>query len=282
MKTRQFRQLGGLRAADRDRLVAEGLAAIAANVSQIAGEMAKCAEFKSRRASRLLYNIGREEAGKFLALIDVYRSPGSSQATTARQFARAGSHLAKLVYAQMADYSIASRTELISAIDHHRRALYLDGPNDDDWVFRNDLLSQREEALYVDLIDAEGTLEWWPPMDDFGEFIPPASMRLVLALAGTGLVGERGFKALGRAWRDFDPSAESHCGDWSARTRAALMGCAPEKAADENWTAEAAMAADRWPMPLVEIEIELAPVSLEDLQAKRARSEKARMEDYGG
>ena len=68
--------------ADRTASVCVGLSVIAANVcEQLMAELEACKASDLRRASVLLANLGREEAGKFLILIDIYRSPGSVQET---------------------------------------------------------------------------------------------------------------------------------------------------------------------------------------------------------
>jgi hypothetical protein len=42
--------------------------------------------------------------------------------------------------------------ELQEYVDNHREEFYLDGPNDVDWIFRNEVLEGREGALYVDYV----------------------------------------------------------------------------------------------------------------------------------
>lgn len=159
MKTRQFRQLAGLSFNARLPLLVEGLEVIGANIAAIAAELEELgARPATNRAARLLSNVGQEEAGKFLVLIDSCRSPSSDASTIACQFDRARNHLAKLIYAQIADYSIASQEELLGAVERHRQALHLDGPNDFDWIFQNELIAEREGALYVDLVESEGEL----------------------------------------------------------------------------------------------------------------------------
>jgi AbiV family abortive infection protein len=143
MKTRQFKKLAGLSPARRASLVVEGLVGIGDNVGRLVEELEKCNAAGAYRSARLLRNVGREEAGKFLVLIDAWRALDADAKTISRQFARAGAHLSKLIYAQIADYSIASQSELVDAVNRHRQGSYLDGPNDHDWIFRNDLLSER-------------------------------------------------------------------------------------------------------------------------------------------
>lgn len=282
MKTRQFKQLAGLPRAKRVPLVVEGLTAIGANIAKLVEELEQCNEAEAYRSARLAHNVAREEAGKFLVLVDAYRASAKDQAMISRQFARAGDHLSKLLYAQMADYSIGSRKELHSAVTRHRQALYLDGPNGCDWVFRNDLLSERESALYVDLVDSEGALEWWTP-HDYPMGVPaPASVRLVQALLTTGLVSPAGFQALQDAWRGFDPLAESHCWEWAERTRCALHAFPDENVDEGHWTGDAGYVADHWPMPLVQFDLDEAEVTVDALVSQRQqRYETEMMEEYG-
>jgi hypothetical protein len=167
----------------------------------LAGDLDACTNAGARSAVRLVENQAREEAGKFLLLMDVARHPAIEPKELSDHLARAGRHLPKLSYAQMADYSIALRGEMASAIDRHRRKPYLDGPNDIDWIFRNELIEERENPMYVDLVEAEGgELVWWLPRRDDAFGVVPLSVRLVLAVQDLGLVSPEGFAALGGAW----------------------------------------------------------------------------------
>jgi hypothetical protein len=272
MRPRQFQQLAGLPIRDRDALVVEGLQAIGRNVSAISAELQACDDPVLSHAARLLRNVGREEAGKFLVLLDVYRAPGADQEKRSRQFRRAGDHLCKLIYAQIADYSIGSSTELLDAVALHRKELHLDGPNDVDWIFRNDLLMEREGALYVDLIDHEGELAWLEPHRIELHPSTPTSMRLVQALSACGIDTLDGLHALTQAWTAFDAAEYSHCSAWGERTRAALAALGAPEVEDDTWRAARWLAIDRWPMPMVDVSVEQERVDLETLRERRQRA----------
>lgn len=282
MKTRQFKQLAGVSPVRRAVLVVEGLDAIASNVAKLVEDLEKCNVEGAYRAARMVRNVGREEAGKFLVLIDAWRAPEVDARTLSRQFARAGDHLPKLIYAQIADYSIASQRELVGAVSRHRQELYLDGPNDHDWIFRNALLSERENALYVDLVEAEGKLEWWSPHDHEMWEPVPRSMELVTALRSTGLVSVDGLAALREAWTGFDPHQDSHCQDWIRRTQQALRAFPNRNVESGRWTPGAFFAADRWPMPMVELEVEQERTTVDEIVVERAAAYEAFLEsEYG-
>lgn len=269
MKTRQFKKLAGAPRSQQVDLVLEGLTAIGANVSALSDELEKCNKARAFRSARLVCNAGREEAGKFLILIDAWRAPGAEQRAMSKQFARAGDHLSKLIYARIAEYAIASQAELLRAVESHRKSRYLDGPNDYDWIFRNDLLSERENALYVDLVDAEGKLEWWMTSDDEMSTPVPSSMRLVGELLASQLVSPAGLRALQEAWRGFDAHEDSHCQDWQDRTARALSTFPDTNVQGGRLNAGASFIARRWPMPMVELRVEQDIVSVEALVAER-------------
>lgn len=271
LKTRQFARLAGISRRERDSLILDGLVMIAQNVAALSASLERCVKSGAHKSARLTYNAGREEAGKFLVLIDLYRAPHADQATLARQVKRCGNHLGKLLYAQMADYAIASQGELVAAIDGHRQGLYLDGPMDFDFIFRNDLLSEREHALYVDLVDIEGQLKWRGPRDESKRgLMVPRSMRLVQSIVRAGIVSTAGLQALGEAWTGFQPHAETHCSEWIERNRRAIAEALPDQGiGQDDWSAHAAFVADRWPMPMVELDLDLIDLTVEELVVQR-------------
>ena len=211
-------------------------------------------------AAELLIGVAGEEAGKSLILLDLYRSPAASQKTMSRQLKRASQHLPKLLYRQVVDYQIASRNELISALERHRLERYLDGPNDVDWVFRNDLIAWRENDMYVDLVRTESGLEWRLPLPYNPWTVVPSAVRLVLALQDANLFSPEALARLSAVWADFDPTVDSRFAEWSARTEASLLG-APASSVD--------VAKELWPMPMTELDLELIPVSYEEISQAR-------------
>lgn len=269
MKTRQFNRLAGLPRDRRRELVLEGLLDIGENVAILGDELERCNAARAFRAARLVHNAGHEEAGKFLVLVDVFRAPEAGQAAIARQFRRAGDHLSKLIYAQMSDYSIGSQSELVKAVDHHRKGLYLDGPNDYDWIFRNELLSERERALYIDLVDAEGSLQWWTPVDYEMPIPVPFSIRLVRDLMSTELLTPAGLEVLEEAWTGFDAQKECHCTEWQRRTEEALLTFPQANESEGTLNASADFITRHWLMPMVELAVEIQKVSQDELVARR-------------
>lgn len=276
MKTRQFKQLAALNPRDRTEAILEGLELIAESVALMIDEIDRCAEAKAFRANRVMRNAGREEAGKFLLLLDLYRTASPSQKLVSDHLKLAGNHTVKLVYAQMADFSIGHRKEMVEAIDAHRQRLYLDGPNDFDWIVQNHLIAEREGALYVDYVESEGAFEWSGPSETDWAMTPCGSMYLVTAIAQTGLLTVDGLGHLKEAWASFDPKKNTYFNEWADRTRTAIDTAAPEDIRDEAWAAATGTAIELWPMPI--IELKLTPdddVTEAGLIAERAGLEEA-------
>jgi AbiV family abortive infection protein len=282
MKTRQFRQLANKTFTQRLPLLIEGLEALTVNLDQLAADFDASVDAKAYRAAEMLRNVAREEAGKFLILIDSCRAPDSSPQHLSRQFARAGNHLAKLIYDQIADYSIASQGELLRAVEKHRQQLHLDGPDDYNWILPNELIAERESSLYVDLVAAEGVLGWSYPLAAEEPLGLPKSIRLVDSLRKTGMISPAGLTALHDAWGGFNPAADTHYAEWAERTREALNAVASRHGVGEDWSAAARLVVDIWPMPMVAIDIEMVEVNAAALAKRREELSTAWLADQLG
>ena len=73
-------------------------------------------------------------------------------------------------------------------MDVLRTSHYLDGPNDIDWIFRNEIEARREELLYVDYVSSDNGDRWQSPQqwDIVGIGPPPTAVELVGAMHRTG------------------------------------------------------------------------------------------------
>lgn len=282
MKSRQFRQLASGPKDRRRRLLIEGLNAIAEHVANLANQAEAANEAQAFHAAKLVTNVATEEAGKFLLLLDGHRVQ-IGQKELGDHYHRAGDHLAKLLYAQMADYRIADYAELVEAVNRHRRRFHLDGPNEVDFIMPNDLISRRETPMYVDLIDAEGTLEWWTSYPEDWGVLPGTAINLVLWIAESGLVSSEGLDALQSGWCDFDPASEDHCQDWAKRTRSALMTLFDNVSYGDDLTRLAWRIADEWPMPMVSLDLsEDDSMKIRDMQDARRRHEERQLAEWYG
>jgi hypothetical protein len=151
-----------------------------------------------------------EEAAKFHILLDAARCPRNPQDIFARQLKYFSQHLARGLYAMCYNWHPMDLAETKGHIDRERQTLYLDGPNDIDWIFRNDVERRREEAMYVDYVayrDAYRDEHIWhcPNPQLLRMYIPvilPAVLRAADALYHIGVTQPAAVRSIAETWRD--------------------------------------------------------------------------------
>lgn len=94
-------------------------------------------------ACRVLATIAEEEASKVLILLDAVRCPRLPSDRLSNQVGRFNDHFAKGLYARSCWYRPTTLGQLQEYINHDRDQFYLDGPNDVDWIFRNEIIQAR-------------------------------------------------------------------------------------------------------------------------------------------
>ena len=143
--------------------VAEGLTLILGDACRLQSGAASLAQAKQFHASRVLQLVAEEEASKALILLDAVRCPRHPGDRFANQLGRFNDHLAKGLYARACSLRPATLAQLQEYLNSYRQEFYLDGPNDVDWIFRNDVISRREEVLYVDYVATDDGRSWIDP-----------------------------------------------------------------------------------------------------------------------
>jgi len=135
--------------------VAEGMGLLVEHVGALERAAERLRSEETPRGVEAITAIADEEAGKFLILLDVARCAYLDAAKKRDQLKRCADHIAKGIYARVADIRPADFSELVRYVDLLRRSYYLDGPNDVDWLFRNEIMAEREERLYVDYVETD-------------------------------------------------------------------------------------------------------------------------------
>ena len=138
-----------------DRLfneVSEGIKLIVQNAIKF-DDAAQCLHREKQfRVSDIIRGFSEEEAAKVLILIDLIRCPLEQQQKV-KVANRFYNHLIKRIYASTCSYPrIASFGEFTKLIEMDCRPYHLGGPNNVDWIFRNSITAEREQALYVDYV----------------------------------------------------------------------------------------------------------------------------------
>ncbi len=159
--------LGAKPRAERLRLIGDGLPVLLASAQEL-DDAEKQLPREHQRARAILIGQAEEEAAKILILLDAVRCPPKRQKAFNRTLGNFYNHLARLIYAAASGWHAATLPELARYVDHDRTSHYLDGQYGPEFLFRNDLLDEREGFLYADLIDHDGDLEWRKPGPRFG------------------------------------------------------------------------------------------------------------------
>lgn len=273
----QPRALGRILQLDRSRrfaVIAEGLglltehvAALQRNIVHLAGTT------DGQRGTAVLAAQADEEAAKILILLDLVRMDQSDEAI-GRQLRRFYNHLARCIYSEMARMRPATFAEVRRLVETMRRSHFLDGPNDVDWIFRNQLLAQREESLYVDYVHEEDGDRWVSPAaNDVPPFGPsPALPNLVAALHRLGCTSRPGLDVIAEAWvkRPIDDS--THWAAIAATNRSIVTtlidnGIASAEASPNDTS----VVINQWPFPMSALDLSQRKVPLSDLQDERDR-----------
>nr|MDE0500644.1 hypothetical protein [bacterium] len=182
--------------------------AIASHVDSLVGAAIRCDKAGDGVAAEVLMAIARDEAGKFLVLLDAARIPYTDKARMTSQLKRAGSHLAKSLYFEMTDLRPATLSEVERYLAEARRSHYLDGSNDADWIFRNRALADREDVMYVDYQQTDEGFIWHrPSVSQFrtGLFVPQG-FRLLAEMSTAGFCNPAGLEVVNNIWRDVVPT----------------------------------------------------------------------------
>lgn len=206
MKAKAIRDLTQLGEPDFYSSVAEGLGLIIANVERLRQAALTLAKSDQYHGSRLLNTIAEEEAAKFLILVDAVRCPKEPGKRLSDQLGRFNNHLAKGLYARACNYRPGSLGELQHYLNIDRDDFYLDGPNECDWIFRNEIIQSREGQFYVDYVGRDDGHAWSDPAllsTYLGPSPEPASVSVARMLFNVGLSRAEAIATVADVWRSF-------------------------------------------------------------------------------
>jgi hypothetical protein len=260
---------------DRLDVIAEGLPLLVENVATLSGDLESLRTAERKRGLWMLAGQADEEAAKALILLDLVRMNQQDRPGMTRQIGRFYNHLARCIYAEMAQMNPADFAEVRRMVESMRPSHYLDGPNDVDWIFRNHLLAVREERLYVDYIHEEEGNRWITPAtnDDvlFGG-PSPAVRDLIAAMDRLGCMSRPGLTAVAEAWQGQTIQDSTHWQEIVAINRSIVDGLfEKDLASDEATDDDACRLIDHWTFPLGELDISELKVSRAELQAEKER-----------
>jgi hypothetical protein len=275
IQARALKSLMQLPVTKRLDAIAEGLGLLVEHVTTLTKDLVYLSEGKRPRGALVLETQSQKEAAKVLILLDLVRLGWRDPIKVNVQIERFYDHLSRCIYAEVAKMRPADFAEVRRMVEDMRQAYYLDGPNDVDWIFRNQLLSSREDGLYVDYVRYEDVAAWTTPArydDVVGFHADSAVQRQVIALHRLGVTSRRGLEVLADTWAGQvieDATRWSVVADLNAEMLARLdeEGAAMPGAKD----AYSRRVISQWTFPLHSLDLTESDVKLKDLRELREK-----------
>ena len=195
------------------RMVASGIDHLVANILRFDAAAQRASDDGDESIASLLGSFADEEAAKVLILMDAVRCPQPK--ARARTLKRWHSHQWKGIYVRACYWRPVDLPEVAAYIEQELQPYYLDGPLDVDWIFPNEIISQRERQIYVDLVEdlaesGQSSPEpYWVAPNDFtssiGGYRRSTCVEIAHSLHAHGITTERGISRVADIWQPIDP-----------------------------------------------------------------------------
>ena len=274
MRTRAIQDLAKLPEKEFFDEISEGLSLVADNAIRINSDAQALFNNKQMRGARVLTVFAEEEAAKFLILLDAVRCPRTPQIRLCKHLGKYYSHLAKGLYAECCNWRPATFAELKDGIMRESHDYYLDGPNDIDWIFKNNIIQSREDTLYVNYAENDGTHYWQSPgqFDTMFNFYSlPASVVLVTTLHNVGCTKPESLKVIADRWFDVPITDDLTWRTVQDTNIAILEEMESCLILNDQPSSEYSCVANKWPFPLYDLE-------LKEIKVDKAQLEQVRRE----
>ncbi len=281
--TRQILRLEQMTEISKREAISHGLTKIAENVRSLLSEVDHI-EKRAARAATILTHIAAEEAGKGFILVDYMRPYGNvSREMRSQHLKNVYSHLARGIYVKYYESRPDTFGEVQAIVNGYRVSHYLDGPNDVDWIFRNEIEEERERELYVDLVSDEEGIKWSSPTDwwkRYGmvrdltgfETLRPRICDLFLLMSEVGLFSEKVLAIMAKTWKEVTVSSTTRWGTYLAINQAFVKECEAKALLSSGATGEASdRITDEFLYPLCGLDLQVTRVTADELQERRDR-----------
>ncbi|WP_280260080.1 hypothetical protein [Nocardia abscessus] len=265
MKPRALVRILNLPRAERNAVLAEGMRLLAEHVAELHADAGLLDE-KGRTRGRAVVDIfAAEQAASYLILLDLARVGWNNDALAREQIRRFADHLARGLYLEAYEASPADLAEIEKYLRFFRRDLFLDGPNDDDWVFRREIDDRRESSLYVDYVAYEHENAWVSPAGWRTETRERNTViDLVTHLSNLGMNNTDALDIAADAWEGIDITDRSLHWQTVKRINAEVIGALPvtPEATDTDRRRGVAL----WIHPLNSLDLTPIKVTMKELR----------------
>jgi AbiV family abortive infection protein len=283
---RSLRRIVNTPIPDRNAIIAEGLALLTEHIGQLRLGMDHLTAASQHRTAAILDMIAAEEAAKVLILLDIVRLGWKDSEAVNRQISYFSSHVSRGIYARLAEANLGHFGEARFLVERLREDRYLDGPNDVDWIFRNEIESEREELLYVDYVVYEADqARWVSPAnhDAYRHSRPDQGVRLAQAMSRLGMLSKPALDALGSyPWPAMGDAAFTYAQQREETLTFLRQLGAANLLPAEYRPEDVQVVLERWQFPLHSLDLRQRKVSDEELRSRRSRAEDRLWRDYMG
>jgi len=279
MKAKAIKDLCQLTDADLFKEVSEGIDLIIDHASQVEKDAKFLAEHKKKCGLNILKAIIKEEAAKFLILLDAIRCTKVPPEKFTKQLQRFNDHLAKGIYSLVYDTRPAHFKEIHELVESECHEYYLDGPNDVDWIFRNEILQKREEHIYVDYIESDGDHFWLtrkryyhPDISPIIFYATPKILEVAYALWKIGCTKPDSLSIIAEQWRTVEISDDSSWQEIRKLNHHTLEKLASKNLIIEQPDSVHSTIIDNWLFPLHSLDIRIIKVDKSHLKEARDKA----------
>ena len=252
--------------------IANGLQLVADSALRLEADAQLLSDHNRARGCNLLANLAEEEAGKYLVLLDSVRCPRNLPVLE-RQLNRFYDHLAKGLYAQACMLSPSDFGEVARYLDRERRALYLDGDGELEWICRNSILQRRETYMYVDYVRTDSGHSWEIPIEDALGLPALHSTRSAVTLAKSlddiGCSQVEALSVIAEIWRPVEMREGFHWTELRTLNQRTLTQLHAEGLLRQQPTDVYQYIIDRWSFPLHSLDLKLVKNDSEHLRRRQ-------------
>jgi hypothetical protein len=281
MEPRSLNRIANPPKARRLEVIAEGLDLLTEHVETLRGDQMHLVEEDRRRAAAVVNAVATEEAAKVVILLDLVRTGWVNSDAVKRQIGRFYDHMARGLYARLTAGRPQDLKEIRGYADVLRRSRYLDGPNEVDWIFRNEIQADREDSLYVDYVAAEDQCFWTTPAIREEYSLRSPIIDLAIALKRVGATSVKGLKIIADAWHGVVISDDTHWQIVEAINRKIVGQLYENGLTQQDLNVDDVRCVyEQWTFPLIGVELKVAKMSLATLQEERDQWLRAQWGDY--
>jgi hypothetical protein len=276
----------------RREIISHGLTKMVENVQSLLTEVTRT-ENVAPRASTIVTNMAAEEAGKGFIMVDYMRPYRDLNPQKRSQHLKnVYLHLGRGIYVKYYETRPDTFAEVQSIVDGYRVSHYLDGPNDVDWIFRNEIEEERERQVYVDLVSNEEGLKWYSPTEwwkrygmvqNLSEFtiLKPRICDLLVLMREVGLFSEKALGIMESIWKDVSITSTTRWGDYLKVNQAFLEECSRQGLlASQTRCEELERITDEFLYPLSGLDLRVIQISDEELRQRRERHLRFLSDEY--